>query len=261
MYGFVTIEVTIRSCAPSMPSCSSVGGMPHDLRRARWQVLHHRGSRPTQQHRFQVLTQDVEVLVAEHSPLLVSDTVAIEEPERGAKPPVIDELDDGEEVVEPVLERRAGEHQREGRPQALHRLRRLRLPVLDALAFIQNDEVPLRAFDGKKVAQYLLVVADREEAVAPVLAGPRCRASENDLTVPLREAKNLAAPLGFDGCRADDQYLADVRLPREQFSGADALDRLAQAHVVRKDCAPGTAGKRDAVELVGQELDLQQCLT
>jgi hypothetical protein len=121
---------------------------------------------------------------------------SIEEPECGAEPPVIDEFDDGEQIVEPVLERRAREHEREWRSQAFHRLRRLRRPVLDALAFVQNDEVPLRALDGKNVAQHLLIVADREKAVVPVLAGPLCCASENDLAVPFREAKNFAAPLG-----------------------------------------------------------------
>ena len=89
----------------------------------------------------------------------------------GPEPPVVDELHDRKEIVEPILERRAGEHQREGRAQALHGLRRLCLPVLDALALVQNDQVPFRALDRQDVAQHLLVIADREEALVLVLRG------------------------------------------------------------------------------------------
>ena len=66
-----------------------------------------------------VLAQLGEVLVAEHLALLVHHAVPVEEAERRPQPPVVDELHDRVELVEPVLQRRAGEHQREPRLEAL----------------------------------------------------------------------------------------------------------------------------------------------
>jgi hypothetical protein len=80
---------------------------------ARGQIAHHRTACPAQQDRFEVFSKQIEILMAEHFALVVGDAVAVEESERGAEPPVVDELDDGEQIVQPILQRRAGQHQRE----------------------------------------------------------------------------------------------------------------------------------------------------
>ena len=148
---------------------------PHDFVRARRKLLAHRFARAAQQHRLQVVAQLGQVFVAEHLALLVHDAVAVEEAKRRAQPAVIDELHDGVQLVEPVFQRRARQHEREPRAQPLDDAAGLRLPVLDALAFVQNDQIPLHAFDRQDVAQHLLVVADGEEAVVGVLLAARSR--------------------------------------------------------------------------------------
>ena len=260
MYGLRTIVLTICICAPIDAQLLVGRRNAHDLRRARRQIFHHRAARAAQQNRSQALAQPLEILVAEDFAFLVRDAMAVEEPERRTESPVVDELHDREEIVEPILERRAGEHEREWRAQALHGLGRLRLPVLDALALVQNDQVPLCALDRQDVTQHLLVVADGEEAPVLVLRGALFGAAEHDLTVAFREAQDLAAPLGLDRRGAHDQDFADVRLPREQLGHADTLNRLAESHVIGQDRAPGAGGEGDAVQLVGQQLHLQQRL-
>ena len=59
----------------------------------------------------------------------------------------------------------------------------LRLPVLDPLAFVEDDQVPADALDGQDVAEHLLVVADGEEAVVVVLPGPLGGAADDQLHV------------------------------------------------------------------------------
>ena len=51
----------------------------------------------------------------------------------------IDELRNGIEFIESVLEWRSRENQSVGRVEQLERLRRFGLPVLDALTFVQDD--------------------------------------------------------------------------------------------------------------------------
>ena len=61
------------------------------------------------------LAQLAQVLVAQHLALLVDDAVLVEEAEAGPEPAVVDELHDRIQLVEPVFQRRAGQHQGESR--------------------------------------------------------------------------------------------------------------------------------------------------
>jgi hypothetical protein len=162
--------LTICIWAASIPACSSVGAT-RTISVVRG-GLHYCPSRPPQQYRLEPLAQQVEILVAEDFALLVGDAVSVEETECGTEPPVVNEFDHREQVVESILQWRTGEHEREGRSQALHRLRRLSLPVLDTLALVQNDQIPLCSINCEDVAQHLLVIADSEKTPVPVLRSP-----------------------------------------------------------------------------------------
>ncbi len=102
---------------------------------------------------------------------------------------------DGKQIVQAVFQRRAREHEREWGAQALMIRDGLRLPVLDALALVENDQIPPDIFDGQDVAQDLLVVADREEARIPILCAALCGAAQHDLAITSGEPLDLAAPL------------------------------------------------------------------
>ena len=56
----------------------------------------------------------------------------------------------------------------------------------------------------------------------------------------------------------DHQHLADARLAGQDLRRADALDRLAQAHVVGQNGPAGARREGDPFKLIGQKLDLQQ---
>ena len=94
---------------------------------------------------FRFSRSSVEILVAQHLALLIHHAMAVEEAEAGPSRRSSMNCDHGIEVVEPVLQRRAGEHEREARAQALERLAGLRFPVLDPLSFIENDQIPVGA--------------------------------------------------------------------------------------------------------------------
>jgi hypothetical protein len=117
----------------------------------------------------QPLAQIVQILVPQDLAALVDDAVAVEEVKGRGQTPIVDELRHGVQLIQAVLQRRAGQHQREGRLQALDDVAGLGLPVLDALALVQDDQVPLDSFDGQDVAEHLFVIADREERVVAVL--------------------------------------------------------------------------------------------
>src|SRR5260370_26436442 len=52
------------------------------------------------------------------------------------------------------------------------------------------------------------------------------------LTLPPREARDLALPLVFERGRADHQNFRDAKMPCQYFCGGDRLYGLAQAHIV-----------------------------
>ena len=95
----------------------------------------------------------VEVAVAEQLALVVEDAVVVQELEGGAEPAVIDELHDAVQLLELVLQRRAGQHDGVAAAQLLDGPRRLRLPVLDALGLVQDDQVRLPGVELVQVAQ------------------------------------------------------------------------------------------------------------
>ena len=223
--------------------------------------LQDRFARAPQQDRLQVLSQLGQVLVAQHLAFFVDDAMAVEEAKGRRQPAVVDELHDAVQIVQPVLQRRARQHQGERGLQALDHVAGLGFPVLDPLALVQNDQVPLDLLDGQDVAQHLLVVADGEEAVVVVLRGPVRGAADHQLAVAVAEPLDFVSPLRLERRRADDQHLTDVGLARQQLGNADPLDRLAQPHVVGQDRPPGSDGERDAVQLVRQQFGLQQLAT
>src|SRR5438034_9341820 len=169
----------------------------HDLARAWRELLAHGLARTAEQHRLEVLSQLGQVLVAEYLALFVHNAVTVVETKRRAKPPVVDKLHNRVQVVEPVFERRARQHEGEPRTKTFDHAAGLRLPVLDALAFVQDNEIPIYASDRQDVAQHLLVIAHGEEAVVGVLYAPLCNAAGDQLTIASAEALDFVPPLRF----------------------------------------------------------------
>ena len=120
-----------------------------------------------------------------------------EKAERGAQPMLIHELDDREQLFQPILQRCAGENDRVGRCDPLDRTGDARGPVLDALGLIENDQIGRPTGDQIQIGVHGVVVGDLVKALG----------SEADLTVgaeaaddrgrPADELGDLAFPLMF----------------------------------------------------------------
>src|SRR5438477_521401 len=128
----------------------------------------------------------------------------------------------------------------------------LRFPVLDALAFVENDEVPIHPFDREDVTQHLFVVAYGKEAVVGVLGASRGDAADDQLAIAVTEAPDFVPPLRFHRSGTDDEHLQYASLAHEQLRHPDGLDGFAKPHVIGKYRAAGAGGERDAVELIRQ---------
>ena len=238
-----------------------VGGCnAEDLSRAWRQIAHHRCPGASEQDRLQLLAQIGKFLVAQYFALFVHNAMPVEKAEGGSQPAVVDELDHRIQIVQPVLQRRAGQNQGERRSKAFDDTAGFGFPVLDALAFVQDDQVPFHTLNGQDVAQNLLVVADREEAVVVVLCRSSRRVADDQLAIPVTEPVDLVAPLRFERRGANDENLLDAGFPGEQLGDADALDRFAQPHVISQDGSAGPDGESDAVKLVGKQFRLLQQL-
>ena len=122
------------------------------------------GLAPAQHHRRHAVAQLGEVLVVDRAAALVEFIEVAVEAEQRPEQLRIEVLDDRVELVDAVLDRRAGQHEGVRRAQRLDPARRLCLPVLDALRLVEHDDVGREeAVDVVGVAKHLLVVDDGEE--------------------------------------------------------------------------------------------------
>ena len=191
----------------------------HDFGRPRRKLLHDRRASPTQHHGSQLLPELAQVLVAEHLASFRYDSVRVVKLKRRPELALVHELDHREQIVEAILERRAGERERETGAQPLDDLRGLRLPVLDPLRLVENDQIPRHLFDGEDVSEYLLVVAHRVERIfRAVLLGSRGSRSRHKVRGPRTESFDLGLPLPFHRGGTNDEHLRDADLSREELA-------------------------------------------
>ena len=72
------------------------------------------------------------------------------------------------QLVEAVLQRRAGQDEGIGAAQPLHHVGGLGAPVLDPLRLVEDDQVEVPSGDFRQIAAHQLVVDDVEELRRPV---------------------------------------------------------------------------------------------
>ena len=209
---------------------------------------------PAQHHRRDAAAQLREVLVVDRPAALVELIEVAVEAEQRPDQLRIEELDDGIELVDAVLDRRAGQYEGVGRAQRLDPSRRLGLPVLDALRLVEHDDVRREnGVDVVGVGEHLLVVDDVEEDGLAV-GGEALRArAEHRFRRALGEAGDLLLPLGLERGRADHQHARDVLALGQQLAGRDRLHGLAEAHLVGEQRALAEGQVQHALALIGQQ--------
>ena len=167
---------------------------------------------------------------------------------------VVDPLDDRRQLVDPVLHRRAGQHETVRRIQALDRQRRLRRPVLDPLRLVEHDEVRRPAANDVNVANELLVVAQEESAPTRLERGAALGGrAVDDGGGRVGEGLPLAKPLRLERGGDDDEATADAAGVPERVAGGNRLRGLAETHVVGQEQASAREEPLNAVALIGIE--------
>ncbi len=141
------------------------------------QLIEHLFLATADDQRLQLLVQFIETHIA----LDIAFFPTIEEKVVGGKPPQraeqigIEELNQRVDIFKLVLKRCAGEDDGMLTRQALDRLSRLGLEILDALRLVKDDDIRLEPGDDRHIAQDRLIIGDLEQArgrVGTVPCGP-----------------------------------------------------------------------------------------
>ena len=113
---------------------------------------------------FDALVQHVEIATANGTPAFVEFVEVAIETEQRAEHGGIEEVHQRVEFINAVLDGCAGEDEGVTAAQALHGLGSLSAPVLDALGFVEHNDVRREAgVHVERVGNYLLVVDNGEE--------------------------------------------------------------------------------------------------
>ena len=182
------------------------------------------------------------------------------------------EFEERTQIVERVLQRRAGEQETPASPQRAERLRGLRAAVLQVLCLVGEDEVEPDRLEQRAVARERAVGGEHEVVRREVLRRQPALAVMDEHAQPRREPGALAPPVLQQRCRHDDQRrvgrglrsapgLAPVgrwrAFPRHRGQQRQRLRRFAEAHFVGEDAPELFAIKvpepRDAEALVGTQ--------
>ena len=220
------------------------------------------GLAAAEHHRLQPAAQFGEVLVVDRPAALVELVEVAVEAEQRPDQFGVEVLDDRIELVDAVLDRRAGQHEGIGRAQRFHPPRGLDLPVLDALRLVEHDHVGMQYLvDVRGVAEHLLVVHDGEECGLAVGGKARRPGPEHGARRAVGETCDLLLPLRLERGRAHHQHALDALAAGQELAGGDRLDGLAEAHLVGQQGPLAECEMQHAFALIGQQRMVQQIET
>lgn len=199
--------------------------------------------------------QHVELAVSGGFAALVEFVEIAVEAEQRAEHGGIEEIHQRMQLVDAVLDGRAGQHEGVAALEALDGLARLGVPILDALRLVEHHHVgPQARVDIQGVAHHLLEVGHREKRRVVAVAGQAGVAfSVHELVGQRGEALDLLFPLALERGGRDGQHATRLAQPVEQRAGGDGLDRLAEAHLVGQQGAFGEGEVEHPLALVGKE--------
>src|SRR6185437_14190081 len=165
---------------------------------------------PPHQNRLQRLADLVEVAITDDLAVRVTHLMIVQQAEGGAETEAIDELHDGDEFLQAVLQRRAGQDERIRSRDLLDAAGRACDPVLDALRLVENDQIRRPRLYEIEIAMYRIVIGDFEERLGGEMNFTASAQATHDFDAAVTEAFNLALPLMFERGRTDDQYALDA---------------------------------------------------
>ena len=201
----------------------------------------------------------LQIAVTERAtPLVELVELPVEAKERPEKVGV-QELDNGVDLVDPVLERRAGQDEGVAALELLYRHCGLRLPVLDALCLVENDDIgPQHREQVLAVGHHLLVVAEREESVPRIRGAAGQWPTEHHRGRQFGEGGDLLLPFGLERSRRHHQNPLHSAKLAQQCARRDGLHGLAEPHVVGEQGALAEREVEHALDLVRQQRTFQK---
>ena len=188
----------------------------------------------------------------------------------------VEKVEDGPEIAEPILHRRAAERDARARVDLLGGPRLLGAGCLDRLRFVQDGETPRHGQAARGDAQQRSVARDDEVDVGnPIRDRAPCRSAlviaEGCATMRgqrRREALDFRGPVGEQRRRRNQQAGAPrapsraSRVASQHQQQRQHLHRLAEAHVVGEAGAQAEAGEQmqpsHADLLIGSQRRLQR---
>ena len=169
----------------------------------------------------------------------------------GAEQAGVDEVEDGPEVPEPILDRRAGQRDPRVRVKLLGGPRLPCARILDGLRFVQYRQMP-RNLHQPRDPQQRSVARDHEIHIRQSLVierlqldGRHRRWMRDERPQARREACDLRRPVRKKRRRRDEQARppSSLMLPAAHQYQRQHLHRLAQAHVVGQARAEAETGQ------------------
>lgn len=142
---------------------------------------------------------------------------------------LVDELDDGDELLDAVLERRAGQDQGERRGDLLDAPRDPRAPVLDPLRLVEDHELRRPPADEVEVVVERVVPRHLQERRVRVRRSARATPARHDGDGARREAPHFVLPLVLERGRTDDEDPLDAEVSRAPPARQRAPPRAGRA--------------------------------
>ncbi len=212
------------------------------------------------QDRRQRLTDAVEAGVADDFANRIAHLMFVQQPERRSQTIAIHKLDNRDQFLKTVFQRRTGKDNGVGSGDLLDAAGGARTPVFDALGFIEDDKVGRPGVDKVEVGVYGVVVENFEKSVLRKLEGAVLPQSTDDMGATAGKALDLALPLVLERRGADDEDSLDAEQLGHDFGGGEGLNGFAQAHLVANQTTAGPRGEQGAFALVVVERDAQEVL-
>ena len=198
----------------------------------------------------------VQVAVTAGTAALVELVELAVEPEQRAEDRRVEEADQRIQFVDAVFQRRAGEHPGVAAAQAFDGEGGLRVPVLDALRLVEDDDLGLQPFvDLQRVGQHRVVGDHREKRRGRPLVRRQTlgAAAFERLQGQAGETPDLFLPFALQRGRRDDQHALHPPEPPQQRAGGHRLDGLAEAHLVGQQRALGASEVQHPLALIRKQ--------
>ena len=207
---------------------------------------------PAQQERLDALVELLQIPIAGRPSALIQFIELAVEAKQRPENRGIEKGHQRMNIVDAIFDRSAGKDEGIAALQPLDRLGRLGAPVLDALRFIQDDDIRLEMLvDVERIRQHLFVIDDGEKGSGGIQPQPLSPRAVYQLIGQVRETLDLFFPLGFQRSRSNNQRARRFAQAVQECARGNGLNRLAQSHFISQQSPLAESQVPHAFALIG----------